>query len=138
MPRVHAVPVVLIVDDEKPNVSTFARVFRREYHVRTASSAEDALRALEAQPIDVVITDYTMPRMTGVELLEIAAQRWPDVGRVIMSGHSDLPELRVAEETGVVGALLTKPWDRETVLTVVARVLAHGGGVGTDAPGSTP
>ena len=120
----EACPTILLVDDEAPNVTTFSRVFRRDYRVRTAQSGEDALRALESEPVDVVITDYTMPQMSGVDLLAAVAQRWPSVGRVMISGHADLEELRTAEANGVIQALLLKPWDREMVLKVIERLLA--------------
>ena len=116
-------PTVLLVDDEAPNVTTFSRVFRRDYRVRTAQSAEDAVLALESGPVDVVITDYTMPQMSGVDLLAVVAQRWPGVGRVMISGHSDLDELITAKKNGLIQALLLKPWDREMVLKAVAQVL---------------
>lgn len=123
MSRPEAGPIVLIVDDEAPNVSTFSRVFRREYRVRTALSGEDAVRALEKENVDVVISDYTMPQMSGVDLLELVAQRWPGVARVILSGHAELDELKGAEASGVVHAVLAKPWDREMVLKVLQQIL---------------
>jgi sigma-B regulation protein RsbU (phosphoserine phosphatase) len=125
MSRPEGGPIVLLVDDEAPNVSTFSRVFRRDYRLRTALSGEDAVCTLEQEPVDLVITDYTMPQMSGVDLLAVVAQRWPDVGRVMISGHADLDELRRAEANGLIQALLPKPWDREMVLKVVARVLAR-------------
>ena len=124
MSRPESGPTILLVDDEAPNVTTFSRVFRRDYRVRTAQSAEDALRALETEPVDVVITDYTMPQMSGVDLLAAVAQRWPAVGRVMISGHADLEELTIAKEKGLIQALLLKPWDREMVLKAIERVLA--------------
>ena len=116
-------PTVLLVDDEAPNATTFSRVFRREYRVRTAQSGEDAVRALESEPVDVVITDYTMPNMSGVDLLAVVAQRWPAVGRVMISGHADLDELNTAKRSGLIQALLLKPWDREMVVKAVTQVL---------------
>jgi YesN/AraC family two-component response regulator len=75
----------------------------------------------------VVLTDYTMPGMSGADLLEIVAARWPTVGRVIVSGRSDLDDLQAARHAGIVEALLPKPWDRDGVLQIVATVSrAHG------------
>jgi DNA-binding NtrC family response regulator len=122
MPRSEMAPVVLFVDDEAPNLSTFVRVFRRDFRVRTAGSGEEALRALEIQPVDVVITDYTMPGISGLELLEIVARRWPHVARVLISGHAELDELN-DEGDGLARAVLPKPWSREMVLSTVARVV---------------
>jgi DNA-binding NtrC family response regulator len=134
MARPEAGPVVLIVDDEGPNISTFVRVFRRDYRVRSASSAEEALRLLEIQPVDVVITDYTMPGMSGLELLDLISHRWPHVARVIISGHGDLDELKEVVSTGLAWAVLPKPWDRETVMRVVGQVVADASRVPTQVP----
>jgi len=107
-------PVILMVDDEPANLGTFARAFRKELDVRVAGSAAAALDVLDREPVEIVITDYTMPGMNGVELLQIVADRWPAVHRVSTSGHSDLPELVAAQRCGLITELLPKP---------VARVL---------------
>lgn len=117
-------PAVLIVDDEQDNLGTFARSFRKDYTVHMAASTAAALAALDREVIDVVITDYTMPVMNGVELLRTVAARWPAVARVIVSGHADLAELHNAQRLGIADDLLAKPWRRPDVLRIVERLLA--------------
>jgi len=117
-------PVVLIVDDEPANLGTFVRSFRKEFVVRIATSGSEALRELDHEPADVVITDYTMPEMNGVELLRLVAVRWPGVKRLIISGHSDLPELHNAERLGFAAGLLPKPWRKPEILETIGRLLA--------------
>jgi CheY-like chemotaxis protein len=120
-------PAILLVDDEQANLGTFARLFRKELDVKVAASGVAAIEILERHPIDVLITDYAMPGMNGLELLEIAAPRWPAVHRVVTSGHSDLPELLEAARTGLASELLPKPWHKPDLLAVIARVMARSG-----------
>jgi DNA-binding NtrC family response regulator len=115
-------PVVLVVDDEGPNVVTFARVFRRELEVRTAASADGALAVLEHERIDVLLTDYAMPSMNGLELARVVAERWPHVQRLATTGHFDLPELVEAERVGLVCKVIPKPWRKADLLAVIERV----------------
>ena len=110
MPRPETCPVVLMVDDEGPNTSTFARVFRRDYRVRTASSAEEALRLLELQPVDVVITDYTMPGMSGLELLQRVRAFDPAIPVIIMTAHGTIEGAVEAMKLGAFD-YLKKPVD---------------------------
>jgi DNA-binding NtrC family response regulator len=116
-------PVILIVDDEPANLGTFARSFRKELVVRTAPSAADALAELQREPVDMLITDFTMPYMNGLELLREVAARWPTIVRMIVSGHADLQELHDAVTEGLAVELLPKPWHKAEILRVIERHL---------------
>ena len=113
-------PTALFVDDEPMNLSTFVRSFRKVFDVRTAPCASAALAELTRGAVDIVISDYAMPGMSGLELLEQVRQLYPNTARVIISGHSELPVLQTA--TGVVQAILPKPWDNDVVTSVVQRL----------------
>lgn len=113
----------MVVDDEPANLSTFARSFRKELVVRTALSAADALAALAREPVELLIADYTMPAMNGIDLLRVVAVRWPRIVRMIVSGHADIPELRAAVRDGLAVELLPKPWSKAEILSSIARHL---------------
>ncbi len=121
----RAKPVVLFVDDEQPNLRTFARQFRTDFVVRTATSAVAALELLGGEHVDVLITDYSMPGGDGLFLLRQVQQRWPAIARVVLSGYTDLADLKAAEQEGLVGALMSKPWDADQVRALVARLHAR-------------
>jgi DNA-binding NtrC family response regulator len=102
---------LLIVDDEPDMLDFLDRVFRREYEVLRAQSVEEALTRFEKGPLDVIVTDRRMPRRSGLELLEIAAQKQPQAVRVLLTGYADsLVDEKVAQWR-LVDAWVSKPID---------------------------
>jgi CheY-like chemotaxis protein len=86
-------------------------VFRREYEVVRAQSVEEALRRLEDGPLDVIVTDRRMPRRSGLELLELAANSQPQAVRVLLTGYADsLVDEKIAQWR-LVDAWVSKPID---------------------------
>jgi DNA-binding NtrC family response regulator len=109
---------VLCVDDESAVLKLTRRVLERAGHAVVAmTSPLDALRRLEAAhgEFDLVITDQTMPRLTGAELATKASQFAPGLPFVMVSGYRD-PDLVLP---GNVYASLQKPVPVETLLSVV-------------------
>ncbi len=104
---------ILIVDDEPGVLRALERLFRRNGHeVRTAAHAADALVDLEEHVPDVVISDFQMSGMSGVELLRQVAARAPLARRVLLSGY--------AEVDGSIDALFVrKPYDAKELLRLV-------------------
>ena len=108
-------PSVMCVDDEPAVLSALRRALRREpYGVVTASDATAALDCLTRRPVDVVIADERMPRMSGSELLQEVHRRWPWTGLVILTGYPG-QNLVVRGLEGQVDFLLYKPWDDEAL-----------------------
>lgn len=114
-------PRVLVVDDDALNLRTIERVFRRQFDMRLVASGEAAVEILDVG-FDVALVDYTMPGMTGVELLRILAARSPATGRVLVTAHAHLPDVVAALASGVAHAVLSKPWERDDVLAWVERL----------------
>jgi CheY-like chemotaxis protein len=104
-------PVVLIVDDEPRIISSLLRALRREgYELLSAERPEDALRLVEERAIDCVLSDYKMPAITGLELLERIAKRRPHAARLLITGWNTEVDRGELERLGV-HAVLSKPWD---------------------------
>jgi CheY-like chemotaxis protein len=79
---------LLIVDDEPAIREVTSSVLTEEgYEVLTAEDGFDALRLLSEPLPDVMITDLNMPRMSGVELLEVVRQRFPQLPVIVISGQ---------------------------------------------------
>jgi DNA-binding NtrC family response regulator len=103
---------VLIVDDEESVRNALRRVLEREgYDIITVGHPTKALEVLEREPVDVLITDERMPGMTGMELLTLVRDRYPDTLRIILTGHADLGVAIQAINQGEIYRFLTKPWD---------------------------
>jgi response regulator RpfG family c-di-GMP phosphodiesterase len=104
-------PTVLVVDDEARILSALRRSLRREgWRVLTAGTPADALRLLDEEAVDVVLSDHKMPRMSGLDVLEAAARRQPAAARILISGWPDeVPPERLAALG--IRALVPKPWD---------------------------
>ncbi len=114
---------VLIVDDETANLQKLQRALMGRYAIRSAVSAEDALKILDAGGIDAIITDQKMPDMTGIELLEISQKSHPDLVRIILTGYADVEDLIAAINTGKVHKYITKPWEPDTLLLALQDAL---------------
>ena len=106
-----ATPTLLVVDDESRILSALRRSLRREgFEIVLAGSPDEALDVLGARRIDFVLSDQKMPGMSGLELLELVAGRWPDVGRALLTGWPEEVPAGRAEAAGIL-AVLPKPWD---------------------------
>lgn len=117
---------VLFVDDEPNILRTLRRICRREaYEVMTAESGPDALALLQETPASVIISDYRMPEMTGVEMLAAAKAIVPDSIRIILSGFADTQAVLEAINKGEVYRFLPKPWDDQELLTTINQSLDH-------------
>ena len=123
-----APPVVMLVDDEPRILSALRRVLRREgFELLLVETARDALTELEGRPIDVVVSDHKMPGISGVELLERIAERWPSTARILLSGWSN--EIAAEELEGArLHAVLTKPWDEDGLKRTIHSALAASSG----------
>ncbi len=114
---------VLVVDDE-PGVRTFMAETLREagYDAVEAEDPGAALRLLESRLPDLLLTDYSMPGMTGLELAEHAKARSNGTLRVlIVSGYADADALEASEARPT---LLRKPFDERALIEAVRGVLA--------------
>jgi len=109
---------ILIVDDEDTVRDSLSAVLEREgYTVHQASGGEEGLEILKAIPIKLVISDYNMPGMTGVDFLKLVRERNPSVVRIMLTGDPDPQTIIRSINEGEVYRFIKKPWDN-TVLRV--------------------
>jgi CheY-like chemotaxis protein len=117
---------VLVVDDDSA-ARSLLRVYleRAGFAVVEAEDGLDAARVLEAQDVDVVVTDVFMPEQDGIELVQGLRRDRPDLPIVVVSGGDrshDTFMLRVAEALGA-GAVLRKPVRAEELVAAIRRLL---------------
>ncbi|WP_342083405.1 response regulator [Dyadobacter sp. OTU695] len=110
---------VVYVDDEVHNLNSFKATFRKEFNVLTAGSAAEALEIMKENPVHIIITDQRMPEITGVDLLTIVLEKYPDVLRVLLTGFTELTAVAEALSKGQVHYRMEKPWDEEQIRVVI-------------------
>jgi YesN/AraC family two-component response regulator len=93
--------------------------------VALAESGAEALEALGAFQADIVISDFRMPGMDGVELLGAVKRSWPRALRIILSGFADLDSVGSSFDKGDICRFITKPWDDEELVVLLRRLLAE-------------
>jgi len=112
---------VLIVDDNSAVLSTLAKALQ-PFNLTLAREPHEALTlAGGLRELDLVITDYRMPSMTGEELVGHVRERHPGVKALIMSGHRDVRDRDDPEWTRE--AHLTKPYKLDTLRCVIAELI---------------
>jgi CheY-like chemotaxis protein len=103
-------PTLLLVDDEERILTALHRTLRREgYALLTASTPQRAIRILEDERIDLILTDHKMPGMSGLELLEHAARLRPLAARLLITGWAQAVSRDEIESLGIA-AIVPKPW----------------------------
>jgi two-component system NtrC family sensor kinase len=116
---------ILFIDDETNILRALERVFLDEdYEILTARSASEALEILSCvSPVQVVVSDYRMPQMNGVELLRTVRETWPDTVRTVLSGYADTEAIVSAINDGQIYRFIPKPWnDLELRMTIASAV----------------
>jgi DNA-binding NtrC family response regulator len=116
---------ILVVDDEDSQRKIIIDVLSHaDYTVAQASGVGEALRQLETNSFDLVITDLKMEDGTGMEVLAEAKQFTPDAEVVVMTAYGSIEGAVEAMRKGAHD-YLTKPFDREVLLVSVRKALEH-------------
>ena len=111
---------ILFVDDDVNILNAFQRNLRREFEIVTVNSPDEAIQTMDADPsFGVIVSDLKMPKMNGIELLTLTAERWPDTVRILLTGEADTKAAIAAVNHGHVYRFLMKP----LALTPLSRIL---------------
>lgn len=113
---------ILVVDDDDVIRETLHELLSANYSCQTADTAEEALKKLEGQRFDVVLTDISMPGLNGMELLKRVVEKYPGTPVIIISGHSDQDHAQGLIRRGAFDYLL-KPFRLEVVESSVRRAI---------------
>ena len=107
---------VLYVDDEPINTTLFKINFKKYFDIVLAPSGNAALEILENESnVDVVVSDFRMPGLNGVEFIRKAHDQFGVKPAIILTGFDSNDEIDQALKEGVVAAMLNKPFDKEHV-----------------------
>ena len=113
---------ILVVDDDDVIRDTLCELLSANHNCQTADTAEQALAQLEAQRFDVVLTDISMPGLSGMELLNRVLELYPGTPVIVISGLSDQEQAQSLMSRGAFDYLL-KPFRLEVVEDSVNRAL---------------
>ncbi|HYP54459.1 MAG TPA: response regulator [Pyrinomonadaceae bacterium] len=113
---------ILIVEDDAKVRNILYDLFADWHVCHVAATAEQALAYLEDEPYDVVLTDISMPGLSGIELLGRVRQQHPDMPVIIVSGIDDREHAHGLLELGAYDYLV-KPFRLDEVETSVGRAL---------------
>ncbi|MDO8722368.1 MAG: ATP-binding protein [Syntrophales bacterium] len=119
---------ILFVDDEAALVDIGKQMLQSlGYHVVTRTSSIEALEAFRTQPdqFDLLITDNTMPNMTGVELAKNIKRIRPDMPVILCTGFSESVSEEKVKALGIAGFMM-KPIIRKNLARVIRHALEHG------------
>jgi DNA-binding NtrC family response regulator len=133
-----AKPSVLFVDDEERIVNLLKVMFRADFLVHTAVSAQGALEILREHSVNVIVSDQRMPVTTGVELLNRVRQLSPNTMRILLTGYADLAAIVGSVNEGAVYRFINKPWDNNDLREAVreaAEIAVSTAGSRADARG---
>lgn len=121
---------VFLVDDEPLVLRALARVLRAEgYQIQTFPSAAKVLEALADSRPECLISDYYMPQMDGLALLNRVKDLYPDVARVLLTGGHMDEHLHQAFQQEVVQILIRKPWRTESLRELMDHVRQRHSGI---------
>jgi DNA-binding NtrC family response regulator len=112
---------IFYFDDDAGCLKVFSEFFGREYDVRTETTLAGARRALSECSADIVISDQSMPEISGKEFLREVAARHPSSYRILLTGAITVGQALEEVGTGVVHAFVVKPWTEGEMLRVLER-----------------
>ena len=126
----EAIPVsqykVLIVDDEEPNLRNLAAALSSKYPVKTYLDARQALKEIDdGENYDVIISDYRMPEMNGVDFFKALKQRHHPAPRIMVTGFAALDNVIAAINECSVYRYVTKPIEVDAFQRAVDDAVSH-------------
>jgi CheY-like chemotaxis protein len=120
------VPLVLFVDDEPLILRAVTRMMRKTSHqTAQADSLANAIAILEREPVACVVSDFRMPNANGLEVLEATMRLRPSCGRLLMTGQADPAALEQGLASGLIQAVLWKPFSEAELVAAVASAIAN-------------
>lgn len=118
---------ILCVDDEKSVLKALERLFLdTDYEILTAMSGDEGLDLLKnSGQIQLVVSDYRMPKMNGVDFLKEVYKIRPDTVRIVLSGYADTAAIVEAINEGKIYKFIPKPWNDDELKVTISKALEH-------------
>lgn len=115
---------ILVVDDEEVVCNSIKKILTRKgYSVDNALDAESALKKLDNSAFDLVITDLMMPKTSGMELLQIIREHYPELDVIMITGYASIESAVKATKLGA-SSYLPKPFTPDELTEITEKVFA--------------
>jgi DNA-binding NtrC family response regulator len=122
----EAAPIVLCVDDDPEMLASVGRILRREgYQLFSTTNPHEGLQILAEKPVAVLVSDFEMPEMTGVELCIGARNVRPETVRILLTGRGTFDTAVSGINDGEIFRFLSKPVDPSMLVRAVAGAVAR-------------
>ena len=114
--------IILVVEDDRLNRELISRVLRQEgYQVLEACDGDIALKILQVLPCDLVITDFLMPMLNGIEFVDQLRSLQPQMPVIFITGYlSAISDKKIVDD---VAEILAKPFEPSVLRSSVRRLL---------------
>jgi DNA-binding NtrC family response regulator len=112
---------ILIVDDEEMVITSVRAYLQLEtdYEIHGFTEPEQAIKHMEKNQVDIAVSDYLMPRISGIQFLGRAKQLQPEASRVLLTGHADKQSaIQAINEVGLY-QYVEKPWENAQLLLII-------------------
>jgi len=117
---------VLFLDDEESIIDGIQRLFMREpYLVFATTKVAEARDALARYKIKVVVSDYRMPEISGINFLQEVKKKYPDTVKILFTGYTDFSAAEDAINVGEVYRFISKPWKTSELLLSIRQCIEH-------------
>ena len=113
--------MILIVDDEQMVTSAFRTLLKMEGYTncKAFNNPIEAVEFLKGNKPDIIISDFIMPEMNGLEFLSEAKKMYPDVSKILLTGYADKENaIRAIDEIGLY-KYIEKPWDNDDLIITI-------------------
>jgi DNA-binding NtrC family response regulator len=114
-------PSILYLDDEVVLLDIFKEMFSDDYEVRIASTVSEARQLLSQCVPDIIISDWSMPEISGIDFLREAAEICPHSFRIMLTGFAQVGDMLKEISSGVVQSFIPKPWNEEQMRGALER-----------------
>lgn len=116
---------LLIVDDEPNILRVLKAALGKDYEIKTARNAEEALSILNSEGVNLILSDFKLPDMDGIELLKKAKEVLPTMPFIIITAYGTIERAVEAMKKGAY-TYLTKPVNLDILYSIVREALSEG------------
>ena len=114
---------VLVVDENVEERKALTRCLSRDYQVFSAGTVTDALKILEHEQVDVILSDLRMSEMTGIDLLMRVRVTQPEAIRILITEYADFQDMVKLINDAAVYQFVPRPWHPDQLLLMIRRAL---------------